>query len=70
MSKYKDIVIACDMDDTIEYLVPAWIKWLNAKHGTTVKYLDIKNWNMQLAFPPLESKENRLAVSVAYRKPI
>jgi 5'(3')-deoxyribonucleotidase len=53
MSKYKDIVIACDMDDTIEYLVPAWIKWLNAKHGTTVRYLDIKNWNMQLAFPTL-----------------
>ena len=53
MGKYKDIIIACDMDDTIEYLVPAWIKWLNAKHGTTVRYLDIKNWNMQLAFPTL-----------------
>ena len=33
------------MDDTIEYLVPAWIKWLNAKYGTNTTYLDIKSWN-------------------------
>ena len=57
MSKYKDIIIACDMDDTIEYLVPAWIKWLNNKYGTNTTYLDIKSWNIKLAFPTLTSEQ-------------
>lgn len=57
MSKYKDIVIACDMDDTIEYLVPAWIKWLNAKHGTSIQYTDVKDWDIKKSFPTLAWEE-------------
>lgn len=57
MSKYKDIIIACDMDDTIEYLVPAWIKWLNNKYGTKVIYDDIVDWDITKAFPTLQKEQ-------------
>lgn len=50
---YSKIVIACDMDDTIEYLVPAWLEYLNKQYGTHVRYTDVKNWNMQICFPDL-----------------
>ena len=32
--------ILVDMDDTIEHLLDAWIRCLNERHGTTVKYAD------------------------------
>lgn len=53
MSKYKDIIIACDMDDTIERLKDAWITYLNNRYGYSVKYQDIVDWNITLAFPGL-----------------
>lgn len=37
----QDFVICCDMDDTIEYLLPAWIRWLNTKYGYNTKYSDV-----------------------------
>lgn len=49
----QDFVIACDMDDTIEYLLPAWIRWLNAKYGYNTKYSDVTDWRVRLAFPGL-----------------
>lgn len=55
--QHHDIVIACDMDDTIEYLVLAWIQWLNRKHGTNVTYMDVQDWDMKLAFPELTWQE-------------
>ena len=57
MSKYKDIVIACDMDDTIEYLVPAWIKWLNMQYNLNVKYIDVTDWDISKVFPTLTSHQ-------------
>lgn len=53
----QDFVIACDMDDTIEYLLPAWVKWLNKKYGYNVKYSDVVDWRMSLAFPGLTNEQ-------------
>ena len=53
--KYRpqDFIIACDMDDTIEHLIPAWVKWLNSKHGYNVKPEDVTDWRVGLFFPTL-----------------
>lgn len=48
-----EFIIACDMDDTIEYLVPAWIKWLNNEYNFDIKYQDVTDWRMETAFPML-----------------
>ena len=55
--KPQDFVIACDMDDTIEHLLPAWIKWLNEKYGYDVKPEDVTDWRVGLFFPTLTSDE-------------
>lgn len=51
--KAQDIVIACDMDDTIEYLLIAWISWLNREYNYNVRYCNVKDWNLQKSFPEL-----------------
>ena len=33
-----------------------WIKVLNNTHGTNVKYVDIKDWDMKLAFLTTEDE--------------
>ena len=57
MKEPKDFIVACDMDDTIEYLVQAWVRWLNNKYELSVQYEDIKHWEMQLAFPTLTKEQ-------------
>ena len=40
--KLLDILV--DMDDTIEHLLNAWVEYLNARHGTSVKVDDIYDY--------------------------
>lgn len=54
---YSHITLLVDMDDTIENLLPAWAKWLNGKHGTSVKADDITDWDVQKFFPSLTRDE-------------
>lgn len=49
--------ILVDMDDTIEYLLFAWIDRLNERHGLSVKYSDIQEWNLCVAFPMLTREQ-------------
>lgn len=49
----KKFTILVDMDDTLVETVRTWIHWLNVKHNLSVKYEDIKCWDMQVAFPSL-----------------
>lgn len=49
--------ILADMDDTITWLLPAWIKWLNRKHNLSVKLEDIRAWDMPAAFPLLTKEQ-------------
>lgn len=48
------MTILIDMDDTIEHLLTAWLSWLNDSYGTSVECEDVKDWNMQKAFPMLD----------------
>lgn len=45
--------VLIDIDDTIEYLCKAWVKWLNNKYNLSVDYNDITDWNICLFFPTL-----------------
>ena len=45
------------MDDTIENLCDAWVKWLNNKYGLAVKVEDINEWDMSKFFPSLTPDE-------------
>lgn len=49
----RRLKILVDMDDTIEHLLYAWIDCLNKRHGLSVKYSDIKEWNICTEFPTL-----------------
>lgn len=55
--KPQDFVIACDMDDTIEYLLPAWISWLNNNYGYNVNYHEVTDWRVKLSFPGLTDEQ-------------
>ena len=47
------MTILVDMDDVIENLLDAWIKFLNDKYGLSVKGSDVKEWDMRLVYPTL-----------------
>lgn len=53
----KKLRICIDMDDTIEYLLPAWLRWLNNRYNLNVKIEDITNWDMTLFFPDLTMEQ-------------
>jgi 5'(3')-deoxyribonucleotidase len=45
------------MDGTIEDLSSTWVRWLNKRYNLNVKTGDIKEWDMQIAFPTLTKDE-------------
>ena len=49
--------INIDFDSVLVNTTEEWIKVLNNTHGTNVKYSDIKDWDMKLAFPSLKEDE-------------
>ena len=49
----KKLTICIDMDDTIEYLLPAWLRWLNNKYNLNVTPEMINSWDITEYFPPL-----------------
>lgn len=58
MSKeYSNVTVLVDMDDTIEYLLPAWTEWINTRYGTSVQPDEITDWNVQNFFPALSRDE-------------
>lgn len=52
-TKYSDITLLVDMDDTIEDLLPAWVDWINRSYGTSVDSNDITGWDVKEFFPSL-----------------
>lgn len=53
----QSFTICIDMDDTIEKLVPEWIRYLNKKHGTNVQYEEVTDWNIDKFFPTIKPTE-------------
>ena len=47
------MTILVDMDDTIEYLLKAWVRGVNETYGYSVGYDDVTDWNVSKAFPGL-----------------
>lgn len=53
----RQLRILVDMDDTIEHLLLAWVDCLNERHGTSVEYKEIREWNLCTAFPTLTKEQ-------------
>ena len=57
MNARDRITILVDIDDTINNLVSAWVKWLDDKYGLTVQPSDIDEWNIYKKFPTLAKSQ-------------
>lgn len=53
----KKLTILVDMDDTITWLLPIWVDWLNNKYSLDVQWKEILEWDMSLAFPTLTREQ-------------
>ena len=51
------LTILVDMDDTLENLCAALVKYNNTRYGTSVNAEEIKDWDLKKAFPDLTSDE-------------
>lgn len=47
------MTILVDMDDTIEYLLKAWVQGVNEAYGYSASYDDVRSWDVSRAFPGL-----------------
>lgn len=53
----KTFTILVDMDETLENLGVVWVDELNRRHGISVRYDDITEWDMTKFFPSLSRNE-------------
>lgn len=53
----SDYTILVDIDDVIEDLCGAWVKWLNQKYGTNVKPEEVTDWDVSKFFPTLKREQ-------------
>lgn len=53
----KKLRICIDMDDTIEYLLPAWLRWLENQYNFKVSPEAIKSWEITQYFPHLTEEQ-------------
>ena len=51
------MTILVDMDDTLEQLLPAWIRAVNEKYGRNVTCEDILSWDVSAAYPGLTREQ-------------
>ena len=51
------MILLVDMDDTIEYLLKAWVRGVNAAYGRSVSYEDVLDWDVTRAFPGLTREQ-------------
>lgn len=51
------MIILVDADGVLEDLSQKWVAYLNEKYGTSVRYEDLKEWDMTAAFPTLTRKQ-------------
>lgn len=53
----KDFVIMCDFDDTMNNLLPAWIRWINNTYGYNVDFEQITDWDLTKVFKGLSQTD-------------
>ena len=51
------MTILIDMDDTIEFLLKAWVSGVNKKYGRNVSCEDVTSWDVSSAFPGLTHEQ-------------
>lgn len=51
------MVILIDADGVLENLTQEWVLYLNEKYKTSVKYEDVREWDMTLSFPGLTREQ-------------
>ena len=49
--------ILLDFDEVINTMVHHWVNTLNCVYGTSVRFEDVSEWDMQKAFPNLTEDE-------------
>ena len=49
--------ILIDADGVLENLSQEWVLYLDEKYGYSVKYEDLKEWDMTVAFPGLTREQ-------------
>ena len=52
-----EMTILVDMDDTIEYLLQAWVQAINDQYGRDVSWESIDSWDVSAAFPGLSREQ-------------
>jgi 5'(3')-deoxyribonucleotidase len=57
------MVILVDLDNVLINTGEAWVEILNERHGTTVKYDDVSEWDMTKFFPTLTRDEVYMPLS-------
>lgn len=50
-------IVVTDMDDVLVDLLPMWVRELNRRFNLNVAVSDIKEWDMQKAFPKLTKEQ-------------
>ncbi len=51
------MVILVDMDDTIEQLLDAWVRGVNKRYNRSVRYDEVRSWNVSAAYPGLSFEQ-------------
>ncbi len=51
------MTILVDADGVLENLSEAWVEYLNDRYGTSVKYDEVRDWDMTKAFPSLSREQ-------------
>lgn len=49
--------VLVDMDGVLDNLTETWVGFLNRRYGTSVRFEDVKTWDMSAAFPALTKEE-------------
>ena len=53
----RKLTILVDLDDVLNNLVEAWVRYLNHNHNLTVNLNDITDWDMMRFFPTLTEEQ-------------
>lgn len=51
------MVILTDADGVLEDLTQAWVELINEKYGTSVRYENVRDWDMCKSFPELTREQ-------------
>lgn len=53
----QDFIIMSDFDDTMNQLIPAWIKWINKEYGYNVTPEQVTDWDLTKVFVGLTQND-------------